>query len=201
MTQLAAAEVAAKLIEVSKTLRLDAERAIALRSFFNIGQEPTSIAAVNAFGGADAAELLRGAVLESIVLAVLRMCDPGGSDKHTISRARELAEAPGVTETFSGQDSEQAFVRFAKSATELESLDAHKKLRAMRNYAVAHKIPTKFQPSGRPLFEDLWKVLELAVEAVGHLGVATQTVGVSMGNVAEVWDARNRFYSNKLISK
>lgn len=198
MHQLSTAEVTAKLIEVSKDLRLDAERAIALRSFFNIGQEPASIAAVGAFHGGHTAVLVRGAVLESIVLAVSRMCDPGGSDKHTIAKARELTETPGATGVFTGQTSQLAFTSFLSCAAELESLDAGKKLRAMRNYVLAHKIPLKFQPSERPLFEDLWAVFDVAVEAVGHLGIATQTVAVDMANVAEVWDARNRFYWNKL---
>jgi len=199
MNQLSPNEVAEKLREVSKDLRLDAERAIALRSFFNIGQESASIAAIGAFHGGHAAVLIRGAVLESIVLAVSRMCDPGRSDKHTIAKARELAERPGVIGVFNAQISQLAFTSFVNCAAGLESLDAGKKLRAMRNYVVAHKIPLKFQPSERPLFEDLWAVFDVAVEAVGHLGIATQTVSVDMANVAEVWDARNRFYWNKLI--
>lgn len=188
-----------ELLLVSKSLRLDAERAAALHSFFDIGQEASSVAAMQVFS-ADAAALVRGAILEAIALAVSRMLDRGGSDKHTLEKARELAAIPGVMEQFSGQEARSAFENFNSILENLQSLEIRNKIRAMRNFAIAHKIPSKFKAEDRPRFDDLWTVYGLAVEAVEALGIATKTVSVSMRTVADVWDGRNRFYWNQLIA-
>lgn len=187
-----------ELISVSKSLRLDAERAVALRSFFEIGQEAPSTTAVRVFSG-DAAVLLRGAVLEAIALAVSRMLDRGGSDKHTLEKAQELASIPKVIEAFTTERCRDAFDQFAIIVGKLKSLEIRNKIRAMRDFAIAHKIPGKFKPADRPQMDDLWMVHQLSIDAVEALGIATDTVSVSMKNVAEVWDARNRFYWNQLI--
>jgi hypothetical protein len=196
LDQAAAAE---ELVLVSKSLRLDAERAAALRSFFDIGQEPSSIAAMQVFS-AHAAVLIRGAILEAIALAVSRMLDRGGSDKHTLEKARELAAVPGVKDQFSCEEAQSAFEKFDSILAQLQSMEIRNKIRAMRDFAIAHKIPTKFKAADRPLFDDLWVVYGMAIEAVEALGVATKTVDVSMKSVAEVWDSRNRFYWNQLIA-
>lgn len=178
---------------------MDAERAVALRSFFEIGQEAASVAAVRVFSG-DTAVLVRGAVLEAIALAVSRMLDRGGSDKHTLEKAQELASVPNVTEAFTTESCRNGFDQFAAMVARLKSLEIRDKIRAMRDFAIAHKIPSKFKPTDRPQMDDLWTVYQLSIDAVEVLGIATGTVSVSMKNVAEVWDARNRFYWNQLIA-
>jgi hypothetical protein len=187
-----------ELIAVSKSLRTNAERAVALRSFFDLGQEPASIASVQVLSS-DAAVLVRGAILEGAALAISRMLDPGGSDKHTLEKAYDLLSVPGVRERFEGEGSRLAFDRYRALVEQLRDMDARKKIKAMRDYAMAHMIPGKFKPEDRPQFDDLWRVYQIAIGAVEELGVATKTVGVAMRAVSETWNMRNRFYWNQLI--
>jgi hypothetical protein len=132
------------LTAIDRSLRVDAERAIALMIFFQFGNEMKTVEAVRGSEIARGAILVRSAGLESLILALPRMCDPGGSEKHSIFRASEVLSQSDVWEHFAQNGDEDSLKLFMSKAAELRSEATLTRIKNLRDYRIAHSIPQKF---------------------------------------------------------
>ncbi|WP_374366970.1 hypothetical protein [Dongia sp.] len=184
------------LNEIAKSIWLDAQRAVEMLSFFQVGNEPAVATRIGNTGITSAAVLVRSAILESFCMALGRLSDPGGSDKRSIERAAEVmrASAPptGPSERV------EAWADFLAKATEIKASPAVGKLKTMRKYVIAHTIPKEFHPEHRPLFDEAFVAADLILSAAFLLGVATGIATVSRSALDQVWREHATAYFQQL---
>jgi hypothetical protein len=183
---------------IDKSLRVDAERAIALMIFFQFGNETETVESVRGSAIARGAILVRSACLESLVLTLSRMCDPGGSEKHSILRASEILSQSEVWEHFTQNGDGGSLELFMSRVAELRSEATLTRVKHLRDYRIAHSIPQKFELVDKLKYDDVGPVFDLTVSSVFALNKGVGSVDVTFDAVAEVWKKHNRAYWEKL---
>lgn len=188
---------AADVINAAQELRAQGVRAVALQTHLKVGNEQASVDALSTTEEGHTATLIRGAVMESLVLAIQRMSDPGGSDKMTLAKVAELVQKPATRPDIDTLSSAADVDAFLSAVAALGASDALKRLRAVRNYRVAHLIPSK---NAQAFYDDLSAGLQVVLDAAYLLAVCTGIASVSFDADRQVWEERTRTYWRRLMA-
>jgi hypothetical protein len=187
---------ATDVINAAQELRAQGVRAVALQTHLEVGNESESVAALSNSEEGHAATLVRGAVVESLVLAIQRMSDPGRSDKVTLAKVAELIQAPATRPDINRLSSAADVDAFLAAVAALDASGALKRLRAVRNYRVAHLIPSK---NAQAFYDDLSAGLQVVLDATYLLVVCTGISSVAFAAEKQVWEERTRTYWRRLM--
>lgn len=188
---------AADVINAAQELRAQGVRAVALQTHLEVGNEQESVDALATSEEGHTATLIRGAVTESLVLAIQRMSDPGRSDKITLAKVAEQIQVQTTRPDVEALSSAADVDAFLAAVDTLAHNAALKRLRDVRNYRIAHLILSK---GAAAFYDDLWAGLQLVLDATYLLTVCTGISAVSFDADKQVWEGRTRTYWQRLIA-
>jgi hypothetical protein len=93
------------------------------------GNEQASIDGLSQSYEGSAATVIRGATIESLVMATQRMSDPGNSDKLTIAKTGQLMQGPATRSQVEARGDDTSTALFLDAAKTMEANAALKRLR------------------------------------------------------------------------
>lgn len=194
------ADRAARVLEIAKHLRSEAERMVALKQFFDSGDTEAAAEALGAFEEGTVATLIRGAAIEAAAMACAKACDAAAPARYTIPTATALLTDVATFEAVTARGDRQALSDFVRLAGEIAAGYSHGRLRDLRNYRLAHSIPGELARLDPAKLLHLWNALDDVLRTIYHLGAGTGIITVSFDAVASVWDNRCRAYWRRLIA-
>jgi len=192
-------DAAARVIEIAKLLRVDAERLVALKRFFESGNTQAAADALGRFQEGTAATLITGAILASIAIACTRASDKAAPDRYSIPTAQLLLADAATLEVVAAAGNLPALNDFLRLADEIENAYSHGRLRDLRNCQIAHHLPDKYAKVHRANLQHLWNAVSDVLITVYQLGVGTGITTVAFDSVDKVWTERCDAYWHRLI--
>ena len=170
---------------IAKMQRFFAEDAIGARECFRVMQRKTVI---NSFreGRGPVPMLLRGALLERMVMAFARMLDPPKTDKDSLNHAFELLRDPSTRAAVAASGDERRLV----AAMETWARLSHRRkllsrIKGLRDYWIAHTITSKWG-SDKTELRDLLAVERAMRSVIEDLSAGCGLTTVSIDAVAKV---------------
>jgi hypothetical protein len=186
-----------EVLDIAVELRTQGVRAVALHTNLEIGNEQASVDGLSQSYEGRAATVIRGAIIESLVMVTQRMSDPGNSDKLTIAKAAQLLQDPATRSQVGARGDATSITLFLDAAKAMETNAALKRLRKVRNFAIAHLIPSKRE---KAFHADVAEGLKVVLDVTHLLSVGAGTVAMTFDPDRQVWSDRNRAYWNRLLA-
>ncbi len=147
---------------------------------------------------APVANVIRKAMFERLVMAVMRMHDKPASDRETLPRAFDLLSDQTVFQNLAMQG-DAARLRSAITRWDLLSTDPKlTDIRNTRDFDVAHIIPTK-NGLPRPRIMEFYCVVRETTKVVEDLAAGTGICSVSFDAISQVWAERAQAYWSRLL--
>lgn len=109
-------------------------------------------------------QLIKKAFAERIVMDLTRMLEPPSGKIENLALAFKLLEDPEILRKASKRGNKKALKSAIKKWKNLPLEKERNLIKAVRNYVVAHNIPSKL--SGLPLFRDLYELISFVVPIV-----------------------------------
>jgi hypothetical protein len=143
--------------------------------------------------------LLRAAMMQRLLMSIMRMHDKPGFDRETLSRAFELLADHSVY-SFVAEKGAGTRLQAAMARWELLLSDpALVALRNVRDFDVAHAIPSK-AGEPRPLIIEVLRVARETIRLTEDLAAGCGVCSVSFAAAQQTWARRAADYWARLIS-
>jgi hypothetical protein len=178
--------------QLAKTIRSEAEQLIGVASFFDTMQTPEVHAKLGPMrkpSTVETAILVRRMCMGTWVMALARLTDPWGKDRHSIPSA--LKRLDGVTgeELLSIGGSYNALESARRIWAGIDGNHSLVKVRDMRHEQLAHLLPDL--GSKLPYLADVRRVHACLIRIADRLSRATGIASVRLSASAPIWDQRH----------
>lgn len=176
----------------------DCDEAIAIIEFLEAGNTPEAEAAF-AHGNGHLPILIRKALMQRLLMSVMRMYDKPGTDRETLPRAFELLNSPAVYQAVCAQgDSLRLDAAIARwKLTQGDPVLTE--MRAVRDYELAHTIPSE-AGKVRPQTMGFFCVARQSIVLVEELAAGSGVASVSFEHARGIWAQRARAYWARLLA-
>jgi hypothetical protein len=177
---------------IAKLCYLACDEAVAIIEFLEPGNAAELEAAFER-GSGHLPILVRKAMMQRLLMAIMRMYDQPGSDRETLPRAFELLGAPNVYQTIcSGGDKLQLDAAI-ELWTVMQNDPELTKMRTVRNFELAHTIPSK-AGKARPQTMNFLRVTQHTITLAEKLAAGTGITCVSLDHAKGTWAQRATAY-------
>jgi len=175
----------------------ECDEAVAIMEFLEAGNTRQAEMAF-AEGEGHVPILLRNAMMQRLLMSIMRMHDKPGSDRETLRRAFELLADDAVYSSVV-ENGDDARLKAAVARWNLLSRDpALVALRNVRDFDVAHAIPSK-AGEPRPLILELHRVARETIRLAEDLAAGCGVCFVSLDAAKTTWARRTADYWARLI--
>ena len=186
-----------RIRRIAATCYQESDEAVAIIEFLEAGNTRASEISVC---GRHIPVLLRKAMMQRLLMSVMRMHDKPGADRETLRRAFELladhAVYASVAEKGDGARLEAAVARWGLLTCD-PALGA---LRNVRDFDLAHTIPSKAGEQ-RPLVMEFLSVARETIRLAEDLAAGCGVCSVSLNTAREIWARRAADYWERLIKR
>ncbi len=142
--------------------------------------------------------LVRKAMMQRLLMSIMRMYDKPGSDRETLCRAFELLTDPAVYSSVT-KNGDDARLKVAVARWGLLSREpALVALRNVRDFDVAHTIPSK-AGEPRPRLMEFFCVAQETIKLAEDLAAGCGVCSVSLDAANCIWAERAAAYWARLI--
>ena len=190
-------EARARVIEIVKLLRTDAERLVALHEFFEAGK--THAEALAPFEEGTVVMLLRGALLEAMIIACTRAWDTAQPARYSIPTAQHLLADPATFGAVAAAGECSALSHFLRLADETKETYSNDRLREFQNYKLAHHLPELWGNVEAAKVGHLLDAIDDITRTIHQLCIGTGITSVTLNSVASVWSKRCQEYWRRLM--
>ncbi|MGH9173302.1 MAG: hypothetical protein ACRD1H_03035 [Vicinamibacterales bacterium] len=176
----------------------DCDEAVGIIQFLEAGNTPQAEMAFEGQGHFPI--LLRKAMMQRLLLSIMRMYDKPGSDRETLCRALEILKHRAVYSSVA-RNGDEGRLKAAVARWELLSRDpALVTLRNVRDFDVAHTIPSKAHEP-RPRNKEFLCLARETIRLVEDLAAGCGVCSVSLDAAKEIWARRAADYWARLIKR
>lgn len=184
--------------EIAKLCYLACDEAVAIIEFLEAGNTP-EVEVAFASGGGHFPILVRKAMMQRLLMSIMRMFDTPGSDRETLPRAFELLENSAVYQAVCTLG-DSFRLNAAVERWKLMQVDpALVEMRTVRDYELAHTIPSK-AGKARPRIMDFFCVARQTITLAEDLAAGSGIAFVSLEHARKIWAARATPYWASLIA-
>jgi hypothetical protein len=181
-----------RLRNIAKLCYSACDEAVGIIEFLEAGNAAELLEAAFERGDGHLLILVRKAMMERLLMSIMRMYDQPGSDRETLPRAFALLGDPNVYQPIcSGGDKLQldAAIELWKVMQKDPTLT---KLRTVRDFELAHTIPSK--AGNRPQTEPFLRVAQQTITLAEKLAAGTGIACVSLDHAKGIWAKRATAY-------
>ena len=178
------------VVNIAKILWHDADRLIALRCLMETGDDPAKMRPIMDAGHSDIGLLLKGVVVEALVMRCARACDAGDTELHSIPTAKLLLENTKTRAAVAARGDDAAIGHFVRLADEIARNYSHGRVRAFRNYHLAHHLPRKFKATEKASFNHLRNAVDDVIRTIAQLAYGTGIHRLSAEGQEKIWRPR-----------
>jgi hypothetical protein len=177
----------------------DCDEAVAIISFLETGNTKEAVQAFAPLEG-HLVVLIRKAMLQRLLMTMMRLHDNPGADRETLVRAFQLLAQPDAYCAMAERGDKVRLDAAIEAWRPLSAEAALKKIRAVRNYEAAHSIPSK-AGAPRPIINEFSEIANRTIAVVEDLAAGTGVVTVSFSGTRAIWDKRSAAYWSRLQRK
>lgn len=184
--------------EIAKLCYLACDEAVAIIEFLEAGNTPEVEAAFER-GSGHILILVRKAMMQRLLMSIMRMYDKPGSDRETLPRAFELLDEPTVYQAICNLGDKLRLDAAIARWKVMQSDPALTEMRSVRDYELAHTIPSK-AGKARPRIMDFFCVARQTITLAEELAAGTGIASVSLDHARGIWAERATTYWARLIA-
>jgi len=171
----------------------DCDEAVAILEFLAAGNTPRAEISF-ARGEGHIPVLVRKAMMQRLLMSIMRMHDKPGSDRETLRGAFELLAHHAVCASVA-ENGDPARLQAAVALWDLLSRDpALVALRNVRDFDLAHAMPSK----PRPLIAEFLRLARETIRLAQELAAGCGVCSVSLDATREIWAKRAADYERRL---
>jgi len=183
--------------EIAKLCYLACDEAVAIIEFLETGDTPEVEAAFE-HGSGHIPMLVQKAMMQRLLMSIMRMYDKPGSDRETLPRAFELLDKPTVYQAVCVRGEKLRLDAAIARWKLMQSDPALAEMRTVRDYELAHTIPSK-AGNARPRIMDFFCVARQTITLTEELAAGGGIVSVSLDHARGIWAERATAYWVRLI--
>jgi hypothetical protein len=184
--------------EIAKLCYVACDEAIAIIELLEAGNTPEIESAFEHASG-HIPMLVRKAMMQRLLMSIMRMYDKPGSDRETLPRAFELLNEQTVHLAVSTRGAKPRLDAAMAEWKLMQSDPALAEMRTVRDYELAHTIPSKAGKT-RPRIIDFLCVARQTITLAEDLAAGAGVVSVSLENARGIWAERAAAYWARLVS-
>jgi AbiU2 len=187
-----------RVLEIAKLCYLDCHEAVGIVEFLEAGNSPEVSAAFEP-GSGYVPNLITKAMTQRLLMSIMRMYDKPGSDRETLPRAFELLKHAEIFDAIRSRGDEVRLGAAIDRWKILENDPTLREMRSMRNYELAHNIPS-MAGKATPRRMNVFRVVRETIVLVEDLAAGTGIVFVSLDHsTRQIWAKRATAYWHRLI--
>lgn len=186
-----------RIKDIARICYQTSDEAVGIIEFLEAGNTVEAEAALD-MQTAPIANVIRKAMFERLVMAVMRMHDKPASDRETLRRAFDLLCDQAVFQNLAVQGDA---TRLRSALTRWAALANDPRLTVIRNvrdFDVAHIIPSR-NSLPRPRIIDFYCVARETIKVVEDLAAGSGICSVSFEAASQVWARRAEAYWSRLM--
>jgi hypothetical protein len=178
--------------EIVKLCYLACDEGVAIIEFLEAGNT-AEVEAAFEHGNGYLPILVRKAMMQRLLMSIMRMYDKPGSDRETLPRAFELLDDPIVYQAVcSCGDKPQLDAAIARWKL-MRNDPTLTEMRTVRDYELAHTIPSK-AGQARPRIMDSLCVARQTITLAEELAAGTGIASVSLDHAKGIWAQQATVY-------
>jgi hypothetical protein len=184
--------------EIAKLCYLDCHEAVGIVEFLEAGNSPEVSAAFEP-GSGYVPNLITKAMTQRLLMSLMRMYDRPGSDRETLPRAFELLKHADVFDAIRSRGDEARLERAIDRWKILENDPTLREIRTIRDYELAHNIPS-MAGKATPRRMNFFRVVRETIVLVEDLAAGAGIAFVSLDHATrQIWAKRATAYWHRLV--
>ena len=176
----------------------DCDEAVAIIEYLEAGNSHDAEAAF-LDGHGHLPLLIRKAMMQRLLMSIMRMYDKRHIDRETLPRAFELLNNPIVYRAVCAQGIGLRLDAAIARWKVMQIDPVLTKMRAVRDYELAHTIPSK-AGEARPRTMDFFCIARQTIALIEELAAGSGVVSVSFEHARGIWAQRAEAYWARLIA-
>ena len=187
-----------RIKDIARICYQTSDEAVGIMEFLETGNTTEAEFALDT-QTAPIANVIRKAMFERLVMALMRMHDKPASNRETLPKAFDLLRDQAVFQNLAAQGDA---TRLRLALTRWAALGNDSRLTAIRNARdldVAHIIPSG-NSLPRPRIMDFYGIARETLRVVEDLAAGTGICSVSLEAASQVWTRRAQAYWSRLIN-
>lgn len=181
-----------RLRTIAKLAYRDADEAVGIIEVVEAGNTETSIKALQG-RDCNVQALIRAALVQRLLMSIMRMHDKPSSDRETFPRAFELLDKASVYAAIVSVGDKDILDRARLRWQAIRGDPMLAVIRNSRDFDLAHAIPSKAD-AARPRYGEFFRMARETIKLAEELAAGTGVCSVSLDGARVIWARRAAEY-------